>query len=286
MISDHKLEANRRNARLSKGPNTPQGKAAVRFNALKHGLAAQHLVLDDEDQQAFEELLSAFLAEHQPQGPTETDLVHQLVAASWRLRRLRAMETGLFELRLLDHDEDLKRDYTGLGIQDRLAFVFARNTEEFNILARYEARVERSFFRALHELQRLKAGRAGQPVPPPQVVEVYAPEGPDPAPQPPGNLTEQSQRGLPPPAAPPVSARAAGNLTEQMLMTATLATPGGTKMRGQSDFAKQSQRSIIPMESVAVESFSEEPRRCSVWRHQLHRTGARDSDRRQVGILG
>src|SRR5574341_1918542 len=95
MISDRKLQANRRNARLSKGPKTPEGKAAVRFNALKHGLAAEHLVLQDEEQQPFDELLAAYLDEHQPQGPTETDLVHQLVTASWRLRRLRAMETGL-----------------------------------------------------------------------------------------------------------------------------------------------------------------------------------------------
>ncbi|MEK7408463.1 MAG: hypothetical protein AAB225_25605 [Acidobacteriota bacterium] len=194
MISDRKLEANRRNARRSKGPNTPQGKAAVRFNALKHGLRAEHLVLEDEEQPAFDELLSTCLAEHQPQGPTETDLVHQLVTASWRLRRLRTMETGLFDIRLADHDEALKREYVGIGIQGRLAYVFACRTGEFNILARYEARVERSFYRALHELQRLKAGRAGQPIPPPQVIEVNAPEDPEPPPQPSGNFAEQSHR--------------------------------------------------------------------------------------------
>src|SRR5574341_1521342 len=191
MISDRKLEANRRNARLSKGPKTPEGKAAVRFNALKHGLAAEHLVLQDEEQQPFDELLSAYLDEHLPQGPTETDLVHQLVTASWRLRRLRAMETGLFELRLIDDDEDLKEDYTGLRTQERLAYVFARSAEKFNILARYEARIERSFYRALHEIQRLKAGRAGQPVPPPQVVEINAPEDPEPAPQTLGSSASQ-----------------------------------------------------------------------------------------------
>ena len=206
MISDRKLEANRRNARLSQGPNTPEGKAAVRFNALKHGLAAEHLVLEDEERPAFDELLSAYLAEHQPHGPTETDLVHQLVTASWRLRRLRAMETGLLELRLMDHDEELKEDYTGLSTQNRLAYVFARDAEQFNILARYEARIERSFYRALHELQRLKAGRAGQSIPLPQVVEVNAPEDPETPPQPSGNFTEQSQLGPSSPAAPPVGA--------------------------------------------------------------------------------
>ena len=38
MTSPKKAEANRRNALNSTGPRTPEGKAAVRLNALKHGL--------------------------------------------------------------------------------------------------------------------------------------------------------------------------------------------------------------------------------------------------------
>ena len=176
MASERQIEANRRNARLSKGPKTPEGKAAVRFNALKHGLAAEHIVLDDEERPQFDQLLAAYLAEYQPQNPTETDLVHQLVAASWRLRRLRTMETGLIELRLVDYEADFDKEYTSLRPHERLAYVFARNTEALSTLSRYEGRIERSFYRALHELQRLKAGRAGQPVPPPRVIEVNSPD--------------------------------------------------------------------------------------------------------------
>ena len=39
-------------------------------------------------------------------------------------------------------------------------------------LLRYEAAIERSFFRALHELHRLQAARAGVPVPPPAALDV------------------------------------------------------------------------------------------------------------------
>ena len=39
-VSLKKIEANRRNAKKSTGPKTGRGKAAVRYNALKHGVLA------------------------------------------------------------------------------------------------------------------------------------------------------------------------------------------------------------------------------------------------------
>jgi len=39
-------------------------------------------------------------------------------------------------------------------------------------LSRYEAHLERSLYKALHEIERLQATRAGQPVPPPLAVDV------------------------------------------------------------------------------------------------------------------
>jgi hypothetical protein len=46
-------------------------------------------------------------------------------------------------------------------------------------VSRYEAHLSRQLYQALHELQRLQAGRAGQPVPPPAALDVTvdAPEG-------------------------------------------------------------------------------------------------------------
>ena len=40
MTSDLQIAANRRNAALSTGPRTPEGKSESRFNALRHGLFA------------------------------------------------------------------------------------------------------------------------------------------------------------------------------------------------------------------------------------------------------
>jgi hypothetical protein len=55
MTSEKKAEANRRNALKSTGPKTPEGKAAVSLNALKHGLLSQEILLPREDEEVLRE---------------------------------------------------------------------------------------------------------------------------------------------------------------------------------------------------------------------------------------
>jgi hypothetical protein len=52
MISQRKIEANRKNAAKSTGPRTAQGKANVRLNAVTHGLTGATVVLPHEEEQA------------------------------------------------------------------------------------------------------------------------------------------------------------------------------------------------------------------------------------------
>ena len=97
MTSFRQIEANRRNARLSTGPVTEEGKNRSRRNAIRHGLTAETVIdaLEDaEDYAAFE---MAVTADYDAQSAVERELVLRLASVLWRLRRATAIEAGLFK---------------------------------------------------------------------------------------------------------------------------------------------------------------------------------------------
>src|ERR1700745_1777436 len=98
MSSFRQIEANRRNARLSTGPVTEEGKRRSRQNALRHGLTAETVIdaLEDaEDYAAFE---MSVTADYDAQSAVERELVLRLASVLWRLRRATAIENGLFKI--------------------------------------------------------------------------------------------------------------------------------------------------------------------------------------------
>jgi hypothetical protein len=98
MSSLRQIEANRRNARLSTGPVTEEGKRRSRQNAVRHGLTAETVIdaLEDaEDYAAFEMTVTA---EYDAQSAVERELVLRLASLLWRLRRAAAIESGLFKI--------------------------------------------------------------------------------------------------------------------------------------------------------------------------------------------
>src|SRR5215467_5169986 len=113
MATQKQIAANRRNARKSTGPKTPEGRAAVRHNGIKHGLTSSALVLEGESQSDFDDLLDSMQAEHQPSTPTEEALVLQIAMAAWRLRRLHHIEAGYFVIRTVDLNHYI-RNYENL----------------------------------------------------------------------------------------------------------------------------------------------------------------------------
>jgi len=73
-----------------------------RFNATKHGLAAEHSVLPGEDPEAYRTLKERYYGEWQPPGPTAESLVDELVDIDWRLRRYKKVELAEFRDQMLE----------------------------------------------------------------------------------------------------------------------------------------------------------------------------------------
>jgi hypothetical protein len=171
MTTPKQHAANRQNAQKSTGPKTPEGKALVRLNSMQHGLLSKHVLLPDEDENALAELDKQMRAHLQPVGELESFLVRRIVSGIWRLRRVMQVEIGLFE-----SERHFTLNINGINKEKHelgLAFIrHAHGADVFSKLSRYESTIERGLYRALHELQRLQAGRAGQFVPPPAVLDV------------------------------------------------------------------------------------------------------------------
>ena len=92
--SPERIAANRANAQKSTGPKTPEGRAASKMNAVKHGLLSREVLVAGEDRQELTALQEWFEKDLQPVGPMEAMLVGQIVATHWRLRRVLAAESG------------------------------------------------------------------------------------------------------------------------------------------------------------------------------------------------
>jgi len=143
------IEANRRNALKSTGPRTPEGKSAVRMNALKHGLRARTVVLPSENAEEFHQLCDDLEAEWQPQSRTEQFYLEQMAVSQWKLNR---MEVGEYNVFTAD-----------TGAKSQLPML--------DTLWRAQCRLERSYARAERELERVQKSRRRQTATPADIAE-------------------------------------------------------------------------------------------------------------------
>ena len=188
MASPAQIEANRRNAA---GPHqmSEAGKQAVRSNAIRHGLAARsHVVIPGEDEAFFHEIQNSLRAEHAPASTLEEILVNQVAENYWRLLRARNMETASFSTGLIVVAEEngvQAVEPNDLYRASSLALACDLHDGILSKVARYSAAAERSYYRAIAELQKAQAIRHRQkpPEPPPAQAEIrsvpqFSPEEP------------------------------------------------------------------------------------------------------------
>lgn len=134
---------NRRNAQLSTGPKTAEGKARASQNAIRHGLSSdKFLVFEWENLDDFIELLQNLREEHQPATQTEALLVEQMAQHFWLSQRALRLQSMCFHREL----------------------PLCEEPKQMALYMRYEASHERAFHKCLAELNKLRANHRKEEV--------------------------------------------------------------------------------------------------------------------------
>lgn len=200
MATKTQIAANRLNAKKSTGPITPGGRYRARLNAFTHGLTARQIITFDEDEDAFNAWHKDIINSLKPVGALEANLVQEIAIAGWKLARLHRIESRQFETekavieRRVRETNEIKEtrpdDYNYLPTRTSLkireeetdepdgeyvansARIFRQLGDDIATLSRYRASIERTYYRALHQLERVQLRRHGGIVDAPLALNV------------------------------------------------------------------------------------------------------------------
>ncbi len=162
MSSRQKRKIAHTNGAKSTGPKTPAGIQKSAQNSLRHGLTARTLILSNESQTKFDKLMEAFLQKFQPADAVELELVTEMVAARWRLRRVWLIQTAALDLQMDRMAVEIAEQFTVITQPTRLSLAFttlANQEKSLQLLLRYESTYSRAFDRALKTLERMQNNR-------------------------------------------------------------------------------------------------------------------------------
>jgi len=153
-----------------KNQNSPEGKAAVRFNALTYGLRTRATILERDNAADYSQLWDELEADWQPQTRTERCYLETTVTSQWLLKRVAESESLIYE-----------------------AIKFGE--ERFKMLAYVSiqrAQLERSFRAAIEDMKQSQTERRQQNARQPQPAQTF------PSPQPPAPASAARPRLRPP----------------------------------------------------------------------------------------
>jgi len=159
MRSEAQIQASRINGANSRGPITAQGKKNSSLNGLKHGLTARTVVLCNEDHSLFEKLQQRYIDSLQPTNYVELELIHRMVAAQWRMKRLWTVGAALADADMVLNRHKDEADNPELDQDFRLSLAQKRVSNDLTPMQLNEARLERSHDRGLNQYNRLRQFR-------------------------------------------------------------------------------------------------------------------------------
>ncbi len=153
-ISNKQLEANRENSKKG-GVKTNEGKEVIKYNAVKHGLLSNELLIERNDKNKFGDFQNGLVAELKPKTDLEYFLADRIITCAWRLKTVLKIENNIISWEKNKDDEFVLGDDKQLKRKLMMNIVENDNLERMN---RYETSIERKFYRAINEYRALKNG--------------------------------------------------------------------------------------------------------------------------------
>ena len=142
MATATQITANRANAQQSTGPKTPEGIENCKYNATRHGLTGNQIVIQGEDPAKYDAFHLAVINEYQPASEIDAVLVEHATRNWWRLQRAQRMEADVIDT---------------YGPHACCTDLVA--AKAFQNIHRYLRTIERSWLTAVDRLDKIKAER-------------------------------------------------------------------------------------------------------------------------------
>ncbi len=95
MATEAQIAANQKNAQLSSGPVSPEGKNRSSHNAVKTGLTGQTVLLPSDNVEAYQAHIARLEKQFNPATDEERTLVQAVADIEWRLLRIPSLEAGI-----------------------------------------------------------------------------------------------------------------------------------------------------------------------------------------------
>jgi len=161
MATEKQIIANRRNAQLSTGPRTEEGRAVSRLNAYQHGLTGQIEVMTPDEKAIHDKFCDDIVAVLLPTDALESQFAQSVAEGHWRLNRARTIENNIFTLARSFEEGPDNEEVENPEVDKALASArtFVADPARFQLLTTYEMRINRKMLSDLKQLKELQAER-------------------------------------------------------------------------------------------------------------------------------
>jgi hypothetical protein len=131
------------------------------MGAIDHAITDKTLTLTNESTDHFKHMLGAYFDLFQPANQMELDIVCDLAAARWRLRRIWRYQTAMIDVEMDNQAPEFEKRYATYDEDMRGAAAFsavADSSKGYATALSTNIRLTRTYRRAVDDLRRLRGG--------------------------------------------------------------------------------------------------------------------------------